>query len=58
MLAYIKAQTENPKFPGSGFTLDKIMNLYINFHRLALTRGGSYIELPKWLKSKKAVRNP
>ena len=58
MLAYIKAQTENPKFPGSGFTLDKILNLYINFHRLALTRGGSYTELPKWLKSKKAVRNP
>ena len=58
MLAYIKAQIENPKFPGSGFTLDKIMNLYMNFHRLALTRGGSYIELPKWLKSKKAVINP
>ena len=25
MLAYIKAQTENPNFPESGFTLDKIM---------------------------------
>ena len=24
MLAYIKAQTENPKFPDSGFTLNKI----------------------------------
>ena len=58
MLAYIKTQTENPKFPESGFTLDKIMHLYINFHRVALTRGGSYIELPKWLKSKKAVINP
>ena len=23
MLAYIKAQTENPKFPDSSFTLDK-----------------------------------
>ena len=57
MLAYIEAQTENPKFPESGFTLDKIMHLYINFHRLALTRGGSYIELPKWFKSKKAVIN-
>ena len=45
MLAYIKAQTENPKFPESGFTLDKIMHLYINFHRLVLTRGSSYIEL-------------
>ena len=39
MLAYIKAQTENPKFPESGFTLDKIMHLYINFHRLVLTWG-------------------
>ena len=57
-LAYIKAQTENPKFPESGFTLDKIMHLYINFHRLALTLGGSYTELPKWIKSKKAVINP
>ena len=27
MLAYIKAQTENPKFPESGFTLNKIMHL-------------------------------
>ena len=34
------------------------MHLYINFHRLALTRGGSYTELPEWLKSKKAVINP
>ena len=40
-LAYIKAQTENPKFPESGFTLDKIMHLYINFHMLALTQAGS-----------------
>ena len=47
MLAYIKTETKNPKFPGSGFTLDKIMHLYINFHGLALTGGGSYIELPK-----------
>ena len=43
MLAYIKAQTENPKFPESGFTLDKITHLYINFHRLVLTQGSSYI---------------
>ena len=47
MLAYIKTETKNPKLPGSGFTLDKIMHLYINFHALALTGGGSYIELPK-----------
>ena len=29
-----------------------------NFHKLALTRGGSYIELLKWIKNKKAVINP
>ena len=57
MLAYIKAQTENPKFPESGFTLDTIIYLYINFHKLALTRGSPYTELPKWIKSKKAVIN-
>ena len=38
MFAYIKAQTENPKFLESGFTLDKTMHLYINFRRLVLTR--------------------
>ena len=57
MLAYIKTQTENPKFCESGFTLDKIMHMYINFHRLALTRGGSCIEWPEWLKDKKAMIN-
>ena len=45
MLAYIKAQTENPKFPESCFTLDKIMYLYVKFHRLVLAWGSSYIEL-------------
>ena len=34
------------------------MHLYINFHRLALTRGSSYIDLPEWIISKKAVINP
>ena len=58
MLAYIKAQTGNPKFPESGFTLGKIMHLYTNFHRLVLTRGSSYSELPEWIKSKKTVISP
>ena len=31
MLAYIKAQTENTKFLESGFTLDKIMHLYMRW---------------------------
>ena len=57
VLAYCKAQTENAKFLESGFTLHKIMNVFINFHRLVLTWGSSYNESPKWIKSKKAVIN-
>ena len=55
MFAYIKAQTENPKFSESGFTLDKITHLYISFHRLVLTQGNSYNKLPERIKNKKAV---
>ena len=58
ILTYIKTQTENPKFLESGFSLDKIMQLYINFHRLALIRGSSYNGLPDWIKRKQAVINP
>ena len=58
MLEHIEAQTENPKFPESGFTLDKIMHLFTNFHRLVLTRGSSYTELPEWIQNKKWVINP
>ena len=57
MLAYIMTQTENPKFPESGSSLDKIMHLYINFHWLTLIQGSSYTELPEWIKNKKTVIN-
>ena len=58
MFGYIKTGIENPALPKSGFTLDSIMHLDISFHELQLTRGSSYITLPKWLASKKAVLNP
>ena len=58
MLGHIKAKVENLSMPESDFALDKIIHLYINFPRLALTRSGSYIKLPKWIKSEKAVINP
>ena len=41
--------------PKSGFSIDYIMHLDIDFHKLMLTRGSSYIELPRWLTMKKAV---
>ena len=40
--------------PESGFTLNQIMQLNMNFH----THGSSSTELLKWIKSKKAVINP
>ena len=58
MFAHIKTQAENPRMSESGFSLDKIMHLYINFHRLVLRRGSSYNEMPKWLKRKKTMINP
>ena len=57
MVAHIRTQNENPRMSESGLTLDKIMRLYINFHRLVLTQGSSYTELPKWIKRKKAEIN-
>ena len=47
----IQRMLENPRMPESGFSLDKIMHLHINFHRLALTRGSSYTELPEWIQN-------
>ena len=47
MLAHIKTQVENPRMPDSGLMLDKILDLYISFHRLALARGSSYTGLPE-----------
>ena len=54
MFAQLKTQVEHSK---SGFMLDRIMHLDIDFHNLELTRGSSYIELPKGVVSKKAVIN-
>ena len=57
MLSHMRTQVENLRMSESGFTLDKITHLNINFHRLVLTRGSSYMKLPKWIASKKAVIN-
>ena len=43
--------------PEIGCVLDKIMHLNINFHRLVLTQGISYIKLLEKI-AKKAVINP
>ena len=43
---------------GSEFVYDSVDVLYYNLNRVSLSRGGSYIDFPKWLKNKKATINP
>ena len=58
MLAHMKTQIENPALTNSRLMFDEVLFLDVNFHRLDLTRGRSYIYLPSWIVSKKAVINP
>ena len=43
---------------GSEFVYDSADVLYYNLEKVSLSRGGSYIDSPKWLKNKKATINP
>ena len=58
MTANIKFQIENPALLNSRFVFDEFLYLDINFHQLNLMRGSSYLPLPVWLASKKAIVNP
>ena len=43
---------------GSKFAFDSVDALYYNLNKVSLSRGRSYVDSPKWLKSKKATINP
>ena len=58
MIEHMKQQIENPALRDSKFVFDRIIHMDIDFHRLNLTRGSSYIPLPDWLAKKKAIINP
>ena len=58
MFAHMKKQIENPSLPKSGFVLDKILYMDVDFHKLKATKGSSYIPLPDCLAKKKAIINP
>ena len=58
MTEHMAQQIENPALRNSKFVFDKILHMDIDFHRLNLTRGSSYILLPDWLMKKKAIINP
>ena len=46
------------KMKGSDFEFDGVNFLYYDFNKMSIFRGGSYIDLPKWLKDKKSTINP
>ena len=43
---------------GSEFIFDSVDALYYDLNKISLSRGGSYIDFPEWLKNKKATINP
>ena len=43
---------------GREFAYDSVDALYYNLNKVSLSRGGSYVGSPKWLKDKKATINP
>ena len=45
------------KMKGSDFAFDGVNYLYYNFNKISISRDGSYIDSPKWLKDKKSTVN-
>ena len=47
----------NEKMRGSDFIFNGINYLFYDFNKVSISKGGSYIESPKWLKDKKCTIN-
>ena len=58
MIEHILQQVENPALRSSKFVFDRVLYMDVNFHKLNLTKGSSYIPLPDWLVHKRAIINP
>ena len=58
MIAHMKQQIENPALSDSKFAFDEVLHMDVDFYRLNLMRGSSYLPLPDWLAKKKAIINP
>ena len=46
------------KMRGSEIVFDGANFLYYDFNKISISRGGSYIDSPEWLKNKKTIINP
>ena len=58
MIEHMAQQIENPALRNNKFVFDGVLHMDIDFNRLNLTRGSSYIPLLDWLMKKKAIINP
>ena len=58
MMEHMKQQIENPALRDNKFVFYGVIRMDIDFHRLNLTRGSSYVPLPDWLARKGAIINP
>ena len=58
MIEHMAQQIENLALRNSKFVFNRILHMDLDFHRLNLTRGSSYIPLSDWLMKKKAIINP
>ena len=46
------------KMKGSDFAFDGVNYLYYDLNKASVSKGGSYIDSPKWIKDKKSTINP
>ena len=58
MVTHMAQQIENPALSDSKFVFDEVVHMDVDFHRLNLTRGSSYLPLPDWVAKRKAIINP
>ena len=58
MISHMLEQIEHPALRNSGFVMEEVIGTNIDFHRLNLMRGSSYLLLPEWISRKKAIINP
>ena len=58
--SFLQRYQENlrEKMKGSDFAFDGVNYLYYDLNKISTSKGGSYIDSPKWLKDKKSTINP
>ena len=57
MASDIEIKIENSQLKKSGYTINKIHSITIHYDKYNPTRAGKYIDLPEWIKKKKACIN-